>query len=136
MQNQAANPVITLDDQKLAEAWLQFIGQLSNDKSKNASVSSFAMARLEVVDENLFSIVSGTTLQQRFIESERGALIDHLQRFFNNKSLKFQQVLEESDQPAPAPEKQLNTREQFQLLAAQYPMVKELKDRLRLELDY
>lgn len=136
LQNQSANPVVQLTDASLQEAWQQFISELSADKSKNASVSSFTMAKLEVVDNDLFSIISGTSLQQRFIEAERGSLIDHLQRFFNNKSLKFQQVLEETDQPTAEPQKQLNTREQFSLLAAQYPMIKELKDRLRLELDY
>jgi len=30
----------------------------------------------------------------------------------------------------------LNTREQYQKIVAEYPLVKELKDRLRLELDY
>jgi DNA polymerase-3 subunit gamma/tau len=30
----------------------------------------------------------------------------------------------------------LTSREQFQKMAEQYPLVKELKDRLRLELDY
>ncbi len=30
----------------------------------------------------------------------------------------------------------LNAREQFQKLADQYPLVKELKDRLKLDLDY
>jgi DNA polymerase-3 subunit gamma/tau len=33
-------------------------------------------------------------------------------------------------------EKPLNKREQFQQIVEQYPLVKELKDRLRLELDY
>jgi DNA polymerase-3 subunit gamma/tau len=30
----------------------------------------------------------------------------------------------------------MNKREQFQQIVDQYPLVKELKDRLRLELDY
>jgi len=30
----------------------------------------------------------------------------------------------------------LNKREQFQQIVEQYPLVKELKDRLKLELDY
>ena len=38
-------------------------------------------------------------------------------------------------QQEPA-EKALNKRQQFQIIAEQYPLVKELKDRLRMELDY
>jgi DNA polymerase-3 subunit gamma/tau len=42
---------------------------------------------------------------------------------------KAAEVEESTDRP-------LNKREQFQQIVDQYPLVKELKDRLRLELDY
>jgi DNA polymerase-3 subunit gamma/tau len=44
-------------------------------------------------------------------------------------------VVERVDTGEPE-EKPLNKREQFQQIVEQYPLVKELKDRLRLELDY
>ena len=36
----------------------------------------------------------------------------------------------------PNPGKTLNTKQQFQKIVEEYPLVQELKDRLRLELDY
>lgn len=54
----------------------------------------------------------------------------------NNKSLKFTIRMEENTGLRPKIETPLSSREQFQKMAEQYPLVKELKDRLRLELDY
>jgi DNA polymerase-3 subunit gamma/tau len=46
-------------------------------------------------------------------------------------------IVEEKEGDAEEPtDRPLNKREQFQQIVEQYPLVKELKDRLRLELDY
>ena len=45
-------------------------------------------------------------------------------------------MIEEKREGKPQIEISLTAREQFQQLAEKYPLVKELKDRLRLELDY
>jgi DNA polymerase-3 subunit gamma/tau len=63
-------------------------------------------------------------------------LVEHMQQFFNDRSLNYQVVLEEKAGDQEPVERPLNTREQFLKMAEAYPLVKELKDRLRLELDY
>jgi DNA polymerase-3 subunit gamma/tau len=45
-------------------------------------------------------------------------------------------VVEEKAEDRPVMEITLTSKEQFQKMTEQYPLVKELKDRLRLELDY
>ena len=45
-------------------------------------------------------------------------------------------VIEEKNGTRPLQEISLPAKEQFMKMAEQYPMIKELKDRLRLELDY
>jgi DNA polymerase-3 subunit gamma/tau len=45
-------------------------------------------------------------------------------------------VVEEKATDRPPVDIPMNAKEQFQKLADQYPMVKELKERLRLDLDY
>jgi DNA polymerase-3 subunit gamma/tau len=62
--------------------------------------------------------------------------VEHVQQFFNDKALNYQVILEERPNDKETQEKPLNTREQFMKMAEAYPLVKELKDRLRLELDY
>ena len=59
-----------------------------------------------------------------------------MQQFFNNRLLKYQVIIKENETAQANTEKPLNTKEQYQLLAEQYPLIKELKEKLKLELDY
>jgi DNA polymerase III subunit gamma/tau len=60
-----------------------------------------------------------------------------LQGWFNNRALTYQVIVQErTDMPQVAEEKSLNTKEQYLKLIEEYPLVKELRDKLRLELDY
>lgn len=133
--NQALNPVKPLTPENLQEAWQQIIQKMISQNANPAALNNVRSARLEVVDENLFSIISDNALQQKFIESERSSLIDHMQAYFNNKYLKFQLRLEEvATEEAPGP-RPLNSREKFAKLVEQYPMIRELKEKLKLEID-
>jgi len=124
-----------LDAAHLRTAWDEYIAKLTSQKNHSA-VSSFRDAELRIIDEHCFSIVSSNNIQQKFIEQERGMLVEHMQQFFNDRSLNYQVVLEEKAGDQEPVERPLNTREQFLKMAEAYPLVKELKDRLRLELDY
>ena len=123
-----------LTDEDLHQAWGIFTSQLR--EAKNHAAQSFAMAELRISDTNSFVIVVPNNIQQRFIESVRLELLEFLQSHFNNKLLSFSILLEEkptSKNSTPAP---LSRKEQYLKMIEQYPLVKELKDRLRLELDY
>ena len=124
-----------LTEELLQKAWNDFIETLAGKKNHSA-VTNFKMAELKVVDENSFDIITQSNMHQKFIEAERSGLIHFMQQFFNNRSLKYQLLLEEKEAPAESGEKPLNTKQQYQLLAEEYPLIKELKDRLKLELDF
>lgn len=132
--NQTLNPVKSLTLDSLQEAWKQIIEKMIAEKSNQAAINNFSQAKLEIVDDNLFSIISDNILQQKFIESERAGLIDHMQSFFNNKYLTFQLLLDEKEVVENTGPKPPTIREQYNQLAAQYPMIRELKERLKLEL--
>ncbi len=133
-QNGVVEDSISLTEDKLREHWNKFTQQL-RDK-KNPAVQSFDIARLRVTSESTFEVICQNNLEQKFIDQERGKLNDYLQQSFNNKMLLYSIVIDEtSTAPEPA-EKSLSTKDQFLKIAEQYPLVKELKDRLRLELDY
>jgi DNA polymerase-3 subunit gamma/tau len=119
----------------LEEAWALFIAGLS-EKKNHSAVTNFKMARLEVIDENCFEVITENNIQQKFIESERPALIAHMQQHFCNRQLKYQFRMEEKETAYDTSIKTLNKKEQYRLLADQYPLIRELKDRLKLELDY
>ncbi|MEO6404183.1 MAG: DNA polymerase III subunit gamma/tau [Ferruginibacter sp.] len=126
---------ILLSDKELDIAWGKYIEYLVSAKNHSAS-TVFKNTKRIITSENNITIITGSILEQKFIEAERSRLIYHLQQYFNNRQLVYQLKVEESPLEQIPGEKTLNTREQFNLLAEKYPLLKELKDRLRLELDY
>jgi DNA polymerase-3 subunit gamma/tau len=123
-----------IDEKHLKECWKQYVGQLK--KAKNPAVQSFEMVSLRIADKNSFEIIASNNLQQKFIEGERNKLFAYLQEQLQNRLLQFTVLIEEKPGEKLPAEISLTSREQFQKMAEQYPLVKELKDRLKLELDY
>ena len=125
----------SLTEEELYIAWGAYIEKLIARKNHSA-VTNFKEAILKVGDENAAEIITGSVFQQKFIEQERASLIEHLQTHFGNKLLTYTvQVVEKEKNTGPE-EKTLNTKEQYLKIIEEYPLVKELKDRLKLELDY
>lgn len=124
-----------LTEELLQTAWNSFIETLTQKKNHSA-VTNFRMAVLKVVDENSFDIITHSNMHLKFIEAERSDLIHFMQVYFNNRLLKYQLVLEEKEAPAETGEKPLNTKQQYQKLAEEFPLIKELKERLKLDLDF
>jgi DNA polymerase-3 subunit gamma/tau len=129
------NTVKELSDEELYIAWGAFIEKLGVRKNHSA-VTNFKMATLRIIDTNSIEIITESNIQQKFIEQERAALVDHLQQHFCNRQLAYSVVIVENENNNQPTEKTLNAREQYLKIIEEYPLVKELKDKLRLELDY
>lgn len=125
------NKVLTVDS--LNEAWKMFIESLA-EKKNHSAVTNFKMAEIKMTDELSFDIITENNIQYRFVESERAQLINHLHGFFNNKSIKYQLLLEEKES-GPV-ERPLNSKEIFIKMSEQYPLLKELKEKLRLDIEF
>ena len=133
--NQVRDVAKALTIENLRQAWEKYIEKLEEQKNHSA-VTNFKLAGLQVTAANNFDIIVENNLQLKFIEQERGSLIEYLQAFYNNRTLTYNIVLQESaDNDAPV-ERPLNSREQYLKMIEEYPMVKELRDRLKMELDY
>jgi DNA polymerase-3 subunit gamma/tau len=91
---------------------------------------------LRICDANSFEVVTANNIEQKFIEQERNALFQFLQQHLQVNGLKFTVLVEEPAGHQPPSEGMLSSKEQFQEIVKQFPLVQELKDRLRLELDY
>ncbi len=129
-----AGELKSLEEVSLTEAWNQFTADLK--KNKNSAFQSFEGAVLRIVDEQRFEILTNNNLEQRFIEQEKRKLSDVLQQRFQNKNISFSVIVRENVVQHIHHEKTLSKRDQFYQMAENYPLVKELKDRLKLELDY
>jgi DNA polymerase-3 subunit gamma/tau len=123
-----------LEQKLLQQTWTQFTAGLK--ENKNPAAQSFEGAILKILDDQTFGILTNNNLEQRFIEQEKRNLSDLLQTVFNNKSLSFSISIREDANEHILLDKTPTKREQYLQIAEQYPLVKELKDKLKLELDY
>ena len=124
-----------LNEEELYMAWGQYIEELRKNNNHSA-VTNFKSAKLSIVDDNCIEIKTENNIQQKFIEAERAVLIEHLQTYFNNRFLTYRVIVIENDDNKKEPQKYFTTKEQYLKIIEEYPLVKELKDRLGLQLDY
>ncbi|MBI3137299.1 MAG: DNA polymerase III subunit gamma/tau [Sphingobacteriales bacterium] len=130
--NGAENKPLEFDT--LKKAWDEYIVHLK--AARNPAAQPFSTALLRIKDANSFEAVTGNNIEQKFIEQERNALFHFLQQHLHNRLLQFSVLVEEKNEDRPQAEPTLTAKEQFQKMTEEYPVIKELKDRLRLELDY
>ncbi len=124
-----------LNEEELHAAWGLFVEKLRK-KSNFSAVTNFRAAELKIIDENTVEIVTKGDIHKAFIEVERTDLITHLQDYFNNRTLVYQLSIDATDDIEKAvAEKPLTRKEQYFKIIEEYPLVKELKEKLRLELE-
>jgi DNA polymerase-3 subunit gamma/tau len=128
-------PVHTLTAELLKKAWEEYLQKLQ-DNNQVTSHSNLRMALLSIIDNQLFEIQASSKIQQQFIESERTGLLIHVQEFFNNPKVQFRIMIDPvAEIEETTTEQALSQRDQYLKLVSLYPMVKELRDRLNLDLD-
>ncbi|MFM2139524.1 MAG: hypothetical protein RJA57_1831 [Bacteroidota bacterium] len=123
-----------LQPEQLKDAWQGYVAQLKDQKSP--AVPSFERAELHIQDSNSFEVVTTSTIERQFIEQDRNRLFDWLQQHLKIRQLRFTLRVEEPEDDRIPIETSLSAREQFQRICELYPTVKELKERLKLDLDY
>jgi len=125
----------SLSHEKLNEVWQQYTMKLEEQK-KHSSANTFKVARLNIETENFFTITVHAITQQKFIEQEKTMLCDFIQQAFNNRSINFKVLVEEGKKEELPVHLTLNSRQRFERISEKYPLVRELKNRLNLDLDY
>lgn len=123
-----------LQMEELQKAWADYVVQLK--EAKNSAAQSFELAVLRIKDDNSFEAVTSNSIEKQFIEQDRNKLFIYLRERLQNRLLQFSVIVEENAQNRPAIEIPLSSSEQYNKMAALYPLVKELKDKLNLTLDY
>ena len=130
----AGGELKSLESNLLTETWNQFTAELK--ENKNSAAQSFEGAELRILDPLRFEIITNNNLEQRFIEQEKRKISDLLQDRFHNKNISFSVTIRETALNSLQVEKTRSKRDQFHQMVEMYPLVKELKDKLKLELDY
>lgn len=123
-----------LEPETLQKAWQEFIVQLK--AGRNPAAQPFALAELRIRDMHSFEAITANNIEQKFIEAERNALFEFLKHRLHNSQLQFAVLVEEKEEQKLTAEPTLSSKEQFFRMAEMYPLVKELRDRLKMEIDY
>ncbi|MBS4065206.1 MAG: DNA polymerase III subunit gamma/tau [Chitinophagaceae bacterium] len=124
-----------LTDEELQVAWKEFILKLKT-ANKHSVVSTLEMMECKVKAPELFEITCFGNVQLGFLKQEKTALLEHVQHFFHNPAINIHVELVESQEEENPAGRPLSTKEQFMKIIEKYPLVKDLKDRLGMELDY
>ena len=128
------NESIKITEDELYVCWGQFIEKL-RVKSNFSAVTNFKAAELKVIDNNTIEIITQGEIHKAFIEVERANLVTHLQNHFNNRVLTYQVMVIEKEDTTVTTDVPLTRKQQYLKIIEEYPLVKELKERLKLELD-
>jgi DNA polymerase-3 subunit gamma/tau len=128
--------VYTLEDQKLQEAWNLYLEKLAAN-NQVTSHSNLKQAKISIIDQLNFEVIADSRIQLQFIEGERLGMTLHLQEIFNNNQLQFKVILdpaaENNDQPV---EQVMSRKDQYLKMIERYPIIKNMRDQLNLDLDY
>lgn len=127
---------IELTEEELFIAWNKYIEQL--EANKNFIVAScFKDAKISIQDNNCIDILVQSTFLQKIADNERAELISYLQAHFNNRMLTYQVSIDENFKPDDKSRVVfLSAREQYTKMIEEYPLVKRLKESLKLRLDF
>lgn len=124
-----------LNMEELQACWNAYAETL-NQQQKHSASATFRIAQLEIIDEIHFIVKVGALTAQKFVEQERMLLIDHIQQHFNNRAITFKILVEAGEREDVPLHMRLKSKEKFEYLAQQYPHLRELKDKLKLEIDF
>lgn len=124
-----------LSMEKLRACWDAYAVTLEKQQ-KHSSAGTFKAAKLVIEDDIRFTVTVSNLLSQNFIATEKMMLMEHLQETFSNRAIVFEVLVEASEREDIPLHMRLNSKDKFEHIAGQYPLVKELKERLKLEIDY
>jgi DNA polymerase-3 subunit gamma/tau len=119
----------------LSVYWDEFIDRF-RQANKMTVVSNLQLAVVSLMAPGEIGITSRNIVQNNFLKEEKLAISAFFKEKFHNPAIVLTLMLDESQQTVdigPAP---LSSREQFQKMTEKYPLVKELKDKLNMELDF
>jgi len=124
-----------ITEEELQKAWNLLLEKLKLRANNSAVTNNLKGAELKIIDNNCIDIITETDIQKAFVETQRADLVEHLQTYFNNRALTYQVTVVEKEYVEQPQEVTLSRKQQYLKIIEEYPLVKELKERLKLELE-
>ena len=126
---------IPLEMDTLKKCWDDYTAYLL-DALKHSSAGTFKLAILEILDPLHFTVTVSALTAQKFVEQERMNLLEKIWETFNNRAIQFSILVDAGEKEDVPLHLRLNSKQKFDRIAEQYPLVQEFKTRLNLEILY
>ncbi|MES2649419.1 MAG: DNA polymerase III subunit gamma/tau [Bacteroidota bacterium] len=135
MNSRAQKPERLPGIEEVKVLWEKYMQDLKVQQ-KHSAVTSFQLATLDI-EGNEIIIGSVSNINQKFIEGEATSLLEVLKNHFQNLNIRIRFILtEDNREPQALQPKYLNSTERYKMMIEDYPLVRELKEKLKLELKY
>ncbi len=121
-----------LDIETLQSVWNEYTAYLETT-TKHSSAGTFKLAELQIEDPIHFTVTVPALVAQKFVEQERMSVMEKIWDRFQNRAIQFSILVAAGEKEDVPLHLRLNSKQKFERIAEQYPLVKELKDRLNLE---
>jgi DNA polymerase-3 subunit gamma/tau len=116
----------------LQKCWDEYAVYLEAN-AKHASAGTFKVAQLKIEDEWHFTVTVGALTAQKFVEQERMNVLEKVWDLFQNRTIQFDVLVEAGEQEDVPLHMRLNSKQKYDRIAEQYPLVAALKKRCNLE---
>ena len=121
-----------LEMELLKKCWDEYALHLESN-AKHASSGTFKVAQLNIIDEVHFTVTVGALTAQKFVEQERMSFLEIVWNAFENRAIQFSVLVEAGEKEDVPLHMRLNSKQKYDRIAEQFPLVNELKRRCNLE---
>ena len=126
---------ISLNMETLQLCWDDYAHKMEKDL-KHSVAGTFRIATLQIEDPTHFTITVPAITAQKFVEQERMSLMETIWERFQNRAIQFSILVDAGEKEDVPLHLKLNSKQKFDHIAKQYPLVQELKERLNLEVNF
>jgi DNA polymerase-3 subunit gamma/tau len=123
---------LPLSMEPLRKCWDEYTQYLEK-ALKHSAAGTFKFAVLSIEDETHFTITVPALTAQKFVEQERMNLLEKVWESFHNRAIKFNILVAAGEQEDVPLHLSLNSKQKYERMATQYPLIAELKTKLNLE---
>ncbi len=126
---------ISLNMETLQQCWNDYAVKMEKDL-KHSVAGTFRIATLQIEDPTHFTITVPALTAQKFVEQERMRLMEIIWERFQNRAIQFSILVDAGEKEDVPLHLKLNSKQKFDHIAKQYPLVQQLKERLNLEVNF
>jgi len=124
-----------LEIDKLQQFWDEYTTGLEK-QLKHSAAGTFKIASLEIESDIHFTVSVSAITAQKFVEQEKLELLEQIHKLFNNRGINFTVLVAAGEKEDVPLHMKLNSKQKYERIAEQFPLLRELKEKLRLEIDY